>query len=164
MPKRRKKKVSGNWKRCQQQPIQSAIYAKAFQNGTPFGWCWWCCAVLRYVEMTEQSCKSLNCLVRTEVTSFSAQNIWRLLPQCMISPILSPLNKTIPTLLQVFSKFRPWLLLKHNGSTRFLCLFKTQIKFIKSRCENPFLTRKSKFRVVGILNWIEKIAFFKDLL
>ena len=28
--------VSGNWKRCRL-PIQSAIYAKAFQNGTPFG-------------------------------------------------------------------------------------------------------------------------------
>ena len=51
------------------QPIQSAIYAKAFQmaphldvDGV---------ALLRYVKMTEQSCKSLNCLVRTHKYSTS---------------------------------------------------------------------------------------------
>ena len=60
------------------QPIQSAIYAKAFQmaphldvDGV---------ALLRYVKMTEQSCKSLNCLVRTHKYSTSpfSDKKWRI--------------------------------------------------------------------------------------
>ena len=51
-------------------PIQSAIYAKAFQMA-PHLDVDGVAPLLRYVEMTEQSCKSLNCLVReAEVTSF----------------------------------------------------------------------------------------------
>ena len=52
-------------------------------------------SMLRYVEMTEQSCKSLNCLVLAPKSHlFLAQKIWRqdCLPHYMILAILFSLN------------------------------------------------------------------------